>query len=145
MLALIQRVTSASVQINAKKAGQIEKGLLVFLGIEKDDGEADADKLLNKVLAYRIFSDAKDKMNLCVSDVRGGVLIIPQFTLVADTKSGLRPNYSSAKPPQEAERLYQYFLDQAHNQNDQIASGSFGVDMQVSLVNDGPVTFLLKS
>lgn len=145
MLALIQRVTSASVQIDTEIVGQIEKGLLVFLGIEKEDEKADANKLLTKLMAYRIFSDSEDKMNLNVRDVQGGLLIISQFTLAADTNRGLRPSFSSAKTPQEAEKLYRYFLDQAHDQYDQISSGEFGADMQVSLVNDGPVTFLLKS
>lgn len=145
MLALIQRVTSASVQIDTKIVGQIDKGLLVFLGIEKEDEKVDADKLLAKVLAYRVFSDSEDKMNLSVQDVQGSLLIISQFTLAADTNRGLRPSFSSAKIPQEAEKLYRYFLDQASAQYDQISSGEFGADMQVSLINDGPVTFLLKS
>jgi D-aminoacyl-tRNA deacylase len=145
MLALIQRVSSASVQINAETVGQIKKGLLVFLGIEKGDGEGEADKLLNKVMSYRVFSDEEEKMNLSVRDIKGGLLIISQFTLAADTNRGLRPSFSSALPPEEAEQLYQYFLNQARSQHDQIACGKFGADMQVSLINDGPVTFLLKS
>lgn len=145
MIALIQRVSSASVQIHSKSVGQIGKGLLVFLGIEKGDGESEADKLLKKVMAYRVFSDAEDKMNLSVRDISGGLLIISQFTLAAETNRGLRPSFSSALPPAEAEVLYQYFLNQAQAQHDQVACGEFGADMQVSLVNDGPVTFLLKS
>lgn len=145
MIALIQRVSSASVQIHSKSVGQIGKGLLVFLGIEKGDGESEADKLLKKVIAYRVFSDAEDKMNLSVRDISGGLLIISQFTLAAETNRGLRPSFSSALPPAEAEVLYQYFLNQAQAQHDQVACGEFGADMQVSLVNDGPVTFLLKS
>lgn len=145
MLALIQRVTSASVSVDTETVGKIEKGLLVFLGIEKNDVRTDAEKLVNKVLAYRVFSDDEDKMNLSVRDVQGGLLIVSQFTLAADTNKGLRPSFTSAKPPQEAEELYQYFLDQAQNQYDLISSGKFGADMQVSLVNDGPVTFLLNS
>jgi D-tyrosyl-tRNA(Tyr) deacylase len=145
MRALIQRVSSASVQINAEQVGNIEQGLLVFLGIEKNDERTDADRLLNKILAYRVFSDAEDKMNLSVRDVKGGLLIVSQFTLAADTNAGLRPSFSSAKPPQQAQELYSYFLDQAQAQHQPIASGKFGADMQVSLVNDGPVTFLLNS
>ena len=145
MIALIQRVSSASVQIHSKSVGQIGKGLLVFLGIEKGDGESEADKLLKKVIAYRVFSDAEDKMNLSVRDISGGLLIISQFTLAAETNRGLRPSFSSALPPAEAEVLYQYFLNQAQAQHDQDACWEFGADMQVSLVNDGPVTFLLKS
>lgn len=145
MLALIQRVSSASVSINAETVGQIGQGLLVFLGIEKGDGESEANKLLKKVLSYRVFSDEEDKMNLNVRDIKGGLLIISQFTLAADTNRGLRPSFSSALPPDQAEPLYQYFLSQAQEQYDQIECGKFGADMQVSLVNDGPVTFLLKS
>lgn len=145
MLALIQRVSSASVQIDNETVGQIGKGLLVFLGMEKGDEESVADKLLNKVMSYRVFSDEKEKMNLSVRDIKGGLLIISQFTLAADTNRGLRPSFSSALPPDEAEQLYQYFLNQAQSQYDQIACGKFGADMQVSLINDGPVTFLLKS
>jgi D-tyrosyl-tRNA(Tyr) deacylase len=145
MLALIQRVNSASVQIDTKTIGAIENGLLVFLGIEKIDERADADALLTKVLSYRVFSDTEGKMNLSVSDVKGGILIISQFTLAADTNRGLRPSFSSAKPPSEAKELYNYFMHQAHAQYDEVSSGEFGADMQVSLVNDGPVTFLLKS
>ena len=145
MLALIQRVSSASVKISDKTIGQIGQGLLVFLGIEKEDTENEADKLLNKLMSYRVFSDDEDKMNLSVKDVKGSLLIISQFTLAADTNKGLRPSFSSALPPGEAELLYQYFLNQAQRQYDQIEYGKFGADMQVSLVNDGPVTFLLKS
>jgi len=145
MLALIQRVSSASVKISDKTIGQIGQGLLVFLGIEKEDTENEADKLLNKLMSYRVFSDDEDKMNLSVRDVKGSLLIISQFTLAADTNKGLRPSFSSALPPGEAELLYQYFLNQAQRQYDQIEYGKFGTDMQVSLVNDGPVTFLLKS
>jgi D-tyrosyl-tRNA(Tyr) deacylase len=145
MLALIQRVSSASVQINTETVGQIGKGLLVFIGMGKGDGENEADKLLNKIMSYRVFSDKEDKMNLSVKDIEGGLLIVSQFTLAADTNRGLRPSFSSALPPQEAEALYQYFLNQAQSQYGQIACGKFGADMQVSLVNDGPVTFLLNS
>lgn len=145
MLALIQRVSEASVKIDEKTVGQIGPGLLVFLGIEKNDHRAQADKLLKKILAYRIFSDRQGKMNLSVSDTEGGVLIISQFTLAANTGRGLRPSFSSAKAQAEAEQLYDYFLQQARQLHARIESGSFGADMQVSLVNDGPVTFLLKS
>ncbi len=145
MLALIQRVKSASVSIDSKVAGQIGQGLLVFLGIEREDGKTEADKLLHKVMAYRVFADADEKMNLSVQDVHGGLLIISQFTLAADTKRGLRPSFTAAKSPQEAKELYQYFLTQAEAQYDKISSGEFGAEMQVSLINDGPVTFLLES
>ena len=145
MLALIQRVTSASVEIDNVVAGKIDQGLLVFLGIEKEDTEADAEKLLKKVLAYRVFSDEAGKMNLSVSDIQGGLLLVSQFTLAADTEKGLRPSFSSAKPPSEAEVLYQYFIEQAKSIHAVVETGEFAADMKVSLVNDGPVTFMLKS
>ena len=145
MLALIQRVTSASVEIDNVVAGVIGQGLLVFLGIEKADTKADAEKLLKKVLAYRVFSDEAGKMNLSVSDIQGGLLLVSQFTLAADTEKGLRPGFSSAKPPSEAEVLYQYFIKQAKSIHAVVETGEFAADMKVSLVNDGPVTFMLKS
>jgi D-tyrosyl-tRNA(Tyr) deacylase len=145
MLALIQRVASAAVTVDAQIISEIEKGLLVLLGIEKEDGRAEADRLLKKVLAYRVFADPDGKMNLSVQQIGGGLLVVSQFTLAADTNKGLRPSFSSAKPPAEAEMLYEYFLAQARTHHDKVGQGSFGADMQVSLVNDGPVTFLLKS
>jgi len=145
MLALIQRVTAAQVEIEGRIAGAIGKGLLVFLGIEKNDSREDADKLLRKVLAYRVFSDADEKMNLSVSDIGGGVLVVSQFTLAADTQRGLRPGFSSAKPPGEARDLYNYFVDQAVSNHGEVATGEFAADMKVSLTNDGPVTFMLNS
>jgi D-aminoacyl-tRNA deacylase len=145
MLALIQRVTSAKVEINGCVSGEIGQGLLVFLGIEKNDTSDDADSLLKKVLAYRVFSDAEDKMNLSVSDIGGGVLVVSQFTLAADTGRGLRPSFSSAKPPVEAKILYSYFVEQAKNCHADVGTGEFAADMKVSLTNDGPVTFMLKS
>jgi D-tyrosyl-tRNA(Tyr) deacylase len=145
MLALIQRVTSASVSIGGRVVGSINHGLLLLLGIEKDDGEQQADRLLQKVLAYRVFADADGKMNLSVCDVQGGLLVVSQFTLAASTDKGLRPSFSSAKPPAEAEQLYNYFLKAAQAHHEIVAAGRFGADMQVALVNDGPVTFLLKS
>jgi D-aminoacyl-tRNA deacylase len=145
MLALIQRVNTAKVEVSGKVVGEIEQGLLVFLGIEKEDSQSHADKLLKKVIAYRVFSDADDKMNLSVADINGGLLIVSQFTLAADTERGLRPSFSSAKPPAEAEQFYNYFVSQAQQQHNNVASGEFGADMKVSLLNDGPVTFILKS
>ena len=148
MLALIQRVSTAKVEIENRVAGEIGQGLLVFLGVENEDTREHADKLLKKVLAYRVFSDAEGKMNLSVSDIGGGLLVVSQFTLVADTNRGLRPSFSSAKPPQEAESLYDYFASQAgslHGDEGDVATGEFAADMQVSLTNDGPVTFILRS
>ena len=145
MVALIQRVTSAKVEIENQVAGEIGPGLLVFLGIEKEDTREHAERLLQKILAYRVFSDNEGKMNLSVSDIRGGLLLVSQFTLAADTQRGLRPSFSSAKPPEEAKELYGYFTKLALSQYHQVETGKFGANMQVSLTNDGPVTFLLKS
>lgn len=144
MKALIQRVSEAAVSIDEKINGEIEKGLLVFLGIDKTDTYKEADKLLAKVLAYRVFPDAKGKMNLSVQAAEGGVLLISQFTLSADTKKGSRPSFSSAAMPEQAEQLYHYFLQGLHSAHSPVAEGIFAADMQVSLVNDGPVTFLLE-
>lgn len=146
MLGLIQRVSSASVSIENNLCGQINQGILLLLGVEKNDGLAKSDKLLKKLLNYRIFADDNGKINRSLVDINGDLLIVSQFTLAADTKKGLRPSFSSAAAPQEAKALYEYFLAQAKNiHNGKIASGQFGADMQVSLCNDGPVTFLLSS
>lgn len=145
MLALIQRVKQAAVEVSGERVGAIGPGLLVFVGVERDDSSVEAERLLKKVLAYRVFSDAEGKMNLSVTDVKGGLLVVSQFTLAADTTKGLRPSFSSAKPPGEAEQLYEFFLAEARKAHHEVACGRFGADMQVSLVNDGPVTFLLKS
>jgi D-tyrosyl-tRNA(Tyr) deacylase len=145
MLGLIQRVRSASVTVADEVVGSINQGLLLLLGVEKDDDIAHADKLLQKILNYRVFADADGKMNLSLRDVQGGLLVISQFTLAASTDKGLRPSFSSAKPPLEAEQLYDYFLNASAAAHAKVAAGCFGADMQVALVNDGPVTFLLKS
>lgn len=145
MKGLIQRVARASVAVNGEVVGQIDQGILLLLGVEKEDDEARADKLLQKVLNYRIFSDADGKMNLSLRDINGGLLIVSQFTLVADTRKGLRPSFSSGATPAEGERLYKYVVQQARAQWHDVATGIFGADMQVSLVNDGPVTFWLES
>ncbi|MEM5537843.1 D-aminoacyl-tRNA deacylase [Neptuniibacter pectenicola] len=145
MKALIQRVSSASVDINGVSVGEIQQGILLLLGVEKEDTEQSADKLLKKILAYRIFSDNEGKMNLNLQQSQGGLLIVSQFTLVADTKKGLRPSFSSAAPPQLGETLYNYFVDQAKGLHPTVATGRFGADMQVNLTNDGPVTFWLES
>lgn len=144
MLALIQRVTSAKVEIDGRVAGEIGQGLLVLLGVEKADSRETADRLLKKVLAYRVFADADDKMNLSLADIGGGLLVVSQFTLAADTKKGLRPGFSDAAPPQQAERLYELFARRAEELGVLVRTGRFAADMQVRLVNDGPVTFLLE-
>lgn len=145
MLGLIQRVSSASVSIEGSIAGQIYQGLLLFLAVQKNDTKADAEKLLQKVLHYRIFSDTEGKMNLSLSDVGGGLLVISQFTLAADTKKGLRPSFSAAAKSEHAEILYNYFIECAVENHPIIQSGIFGANMQVSLCNDGPVTFILNT
>jgi D-tyrosyl-tRNA(Tyr) deacylase len=146
MLGLIQRVSSASVAIENRLQGNIDQGILLLLGVEKNDDQDNADQLLKKILNYRIFNDELGKMNLSLKDIGGGLLVVSQFTLAADTKKGLRPSFSSAAPPEQAEALYDYFLKQAQIEcQGRIASGEFGADMQVSLCNDGPVTFLLSS
>lgn len=148
MRALLQRVQSASVSIDNNIVGEIEQGILVFLGVQKHDDKALADKLLKKIVNYRLFADSQQKMNLSLGDIRGGLLVISQFTLAADTQKGLRPGFSSAAEPGLAEELYNYFVDRARlisqDNNTCVATGQFGADMQVSLVNDGPVTFLLE-
>lgn len=144
MKVLLQRVSESSVAIGGNIVGQIGQGLLVLLGIDRGDTEEIANKLLGKMLDYRVFPDAEGKMNLSVRAVKGGVLLVSQFTLSADTHKGLRPSFSSAASPSEAERLYQYFLGQLKNTHPETASGIFGADMKVSLINDGPVTFLLQ-
>ncbi|WP_404376235.1 D-aminoacyl-tRNA deacylase [Vreelandella aquamarina] len=145
MKALIQRVKSASVTVEGSSVGAIEHGLLALIGVEKGDNEADADKLLHKLLHYRVFSDEAGKMNHNLQQAEGGLLLVSQFTLAADTRKGLRPSFSSAAPPAEGERLFNYLVVQARAAWPHIATGQFGADMQVALVNDGPVTFLLES
>ena len=144
MKALIQRVKSASVDIDGKRNGEISHGTLLLLGIEKDDTEAKADKLLKKILGYRIFADEDGKMNKNLQQIDGGLLIVSQFTLVAETSKGLRPGFSSGAPPEKGEQLYDYFVTQAKSLHKLTETGIFGADMQVSLVNDGPVTFWLE-
>jgi len=144
MIGLLQRVNEASVTVDGDIIGVIEQGLMVLVGVEKNDTESQADRLLKRLLGYRVFVDAQDKMNLSLKDVQGGLLLVPQFTLAADTRKGARPSFSSAAPPELAQRLFDYLLAQAHQQHAKVASGRFGADMQVSLINDGPVTFCLQ-
>lgn len=144
MIALLQRVLESKVIVDGKTIGSIDQGLMVLLGVEKNDDQAIADKLLQRILKYRVFSDAQDKMNLSLRDVCGGLLLVPQFTLAADTQSGLRPSFSSAAPPQQGKELFNYFVEQARAHYDKVERGEFGADMKVHLINDGPVTFHLK-
>ena len=144
MIALIQRVSSAKVEVDGEIVGQIGKGLLVLLGVEKDDDRQKADKLAEKVLNYRVFSDADDKMNLNVQQVAGEVLVVSQFTLVADTQKGLRPSFSKGETPSLANELYEYFTQKC-GEKVKVECGRFAADMQVSLVNEGPVTFWLQA
>lgn len=143
MLGLIQRVKKASVSVNNEITGEIQQGILLLLGIQKNDTEETANKLIDKILAYRIFSDESNKMNCNVQQIEGGVLVVSQFTLAANTKKGLRPSFSSAAPPAQAETLYDYFVAQMRSKHPHVATGMFAADMQVSLINDGPVTFML--
>ena len=145
MKALIQRVRHARVEVDGETVGAIDQGLLVLVGVEREDDRAKADKLLGKLLAYRVFADDEGRMNRSLSDIGGGLLLVSQFTLAADTRSGLRPSFSSAAPPALGEELYEYLLAQARLRHPQVTCGRFGADMQVHLQNDGPVTFLLES
>jgi D-tyrosyl-tRNA(Tyr) deacylase len=142
--ALLQRVSRASVTVAGEVVGEIDRGLLVLLGLDQGDDDALASRMLDKLLAYRVFPDEQGRMNRSVTDIDGGILLVSQFTLSADTRKGLRPSFSSALPPGDAEPLYQRTLASLRQRHDRVAAGEFGVDMQVSLVNDGPVTFLLE-
>lgn len=144
MIALIQRVSNAKVEVEGRTIGAIDNGILALIGVEKTDTEEQANRLLQRLLGYRIFADAEDKMNLSVKDTNGGLLLVPQFTLAANTEKGMRPSFSSAAPPSEGERLFGYLLTQAARQHHKVEAGQFGADMQVSLTNDGPVTFWLQ-
>ncbi|EKP4478411.1 D-tyrosyl-tRNA(Tyr) deacylase [Cronobacter dublinensis] len=144
MIALIQRVTHASVRVGEEVTGEIGPGLLVLLGVEKEDDEQKANRLCERVLGYRIFSDEQGKMNLNVQQAGGSVLVVSQFTLPADTEKGLRPSFSRAAPPEQAEALYDYFVSRCRATGIKTQTGRFAADMQVSLTNDGPVTFWLQ-
>ncbi|MFV8847583.1 D-aminoacyl-tRNA deacylase [Serratia fonticola] len=144
MIALIQRVLNASVTVEGETVGKIGPGLLVLLGVEQDDNEQKAQRLCERVLGYRIFGDEDDKMNLSVQQAGGSLLVVSQFTLVADTQKGMRPSFSRGAVPQEADRLYRYFVGQCQERGIETQTGEFAADMQVALVNDGPVTFWLQ-
>lgn len=144
MKALLQRVSRAAVEVEGVTVGAIGPGLLVFVGIEPVDDEAACGRMLKRLLEYRVFADGEQRMNLSLQDVDGGLLLVSQFTLAADTRSGRRPSFSSAAPPAQGERLFSHLVSLARDLHPQVQTGRFGADMQVSLVNDGPVTFLLS-
>ena len=144
MIGLLQRVSRADVNVDGACVGAIERGLLVLVGVEQGDSEREADRLLERLLGYRVFADAAGKMNLSVQDISGGVLLVSQFTLAADTNKGMRPGFSPAASPNEGQRLFEYLVQQARIKHSCVATGRFGADMKVTLTNDGPVTFWLR-
>jgi D-tyrosyl-tRNA(Tyr) deacylase len=144
MIGLLQRVSEARVEVEGEIVGEIDAGLLVLIGVERGDGEAQAERLLERLLSYRVFADAEGKMNLSLRDLGGGLLLVPQFTLAADTRKGMRPSFTPAAPPAEGERLFNVLTVLARQQHTRVATGRFGAHMQVSLINDGPVTFWLR-
>jgi D-tyrosyl-tRNA(Tyr) deacylase len=144
MIALLQRVSEARVSVAGEVTGTIGRGLLVLLGVERGDGEAQAERLLERILTYRVFPDEEGKMNLSLRDIGGGLLLVPQFTLAADTHKGTRPSFTPAAEPQRGLHLFDYLLQRAWEFHPDVQSGRFGADMQVSLTNDGPVTFWLQ-
>jgi D-aminoacyl-tRNA deacylase len=145
MIALIQRISESHVAVDGKTIGAIGRGLLALVAVERSDAEAQADRLLDRMLSYRIFPDANDRMNLSVQDIDGGLLLVPQFTLAADTSKGTRPGFSAAASPEEGRRLFHYLVEQARQRHAKVGQGEFGAHMQVSLINDGPVTFWLQA
>lgn len=144
MKALLQRVSVASVAIEGVTVAQIEQGLLVLVGLEPDDNQQSLEKMLHKLLNYRVFADEQGRMNRSLTDIQGGLLLVSQFTLAADTRSGLRPGFSTAAPPAQAEMLFEQMVQMAKQRYANVQTGQFGADMQVRLVNDGPVTFMLE-
>lgn len=145
MIGLLQRVTQARVTVDETITGEIGPGLLVLIGVERGDQVAQADRLVERLLGYRVFADAEGKMNLSLRETGGGLLLVPQFTLAADTDKGMRPSFTPAAPPTEGERLFKSLLAQAQRRHAPVAAGRFGAHMQVSLTNDGPVTFWLRA
>lgn len=144
MKGLLQRVRGARVEVEGQIVGSIDQGLLVLVAVEPEDTREHADKLLHKLLNYRVFSDPQGKMNLSLKDIGGGLLLVSQFTLAADTRNGMRPSFSTAAPPALGAEIFDYLLERARAAHGDVASGRFGADMQVHLVNDGPVTFMLQ-
>jgi D-tyrosyl-tRNA(Tyr) deacylase len=145
MIALIQRVARSDVRVDGQTVGGIDRGVLALIGVRRGDDVATADRLLERLLSYRVFPDGQGKMNLSLRDTQGGLLLVPQFTLAADTHKGTRAGFSTAAPPEEAQQLFTYLLERARAAHATVASGIFGAHMQVSLVNDGPVTFWLET
>ena len=144
MIGLLQRVSEAHVSVAGERVGAIERGLLVLVAVEPEDTEAHADRLVERLLGYRVFPDAEGKMNLSLRDISGGLLLVPQFTLAADTRNGWRASFSSAGPPELGRALFDYLVERARAAHRPVATGRFGADMKVALTNDGPVTFLLR-
>lgn len=144
MIGLLQRVTEAEVAVDGAVVAAIGRGLLVLVGVEAGDGKGQAERLLERIVGYRVFPDAEDKMNLSLRDIAGGLLLVPQFTLAADTKQGARPSFSSAAPPEIGRTLFEYLVSRAQESYPRVSSGRFGADMKVTLTNDGPVTFWLQ-
>jgi D-tyrosyl-tRNA(Tyr) deacylase len=144
LIALIQRVTEARVEVEGESIGAIGRGILALVGVERGDTEAQAERLMEKVLGYRIFPDDAGRMNLSLLDIKGGLLVVPQFTLAADTKTGTRAGFSTAASPEDGLRLFALFVEMSKKKNPGTKAGQFGADMKVSLVNDGPVTFWLQ-
>lgn len=145
MIGLLQRVRSARVDVDGTTVGAVGRGLLVFIGVERGDDETRADRLLERLLGYRVFPDSAGKMNLSVTDIGGGLLLVPQFTLAADTEKGMRPSFTPAAAPETGRRLFDYLVGQARARHAPVAAGVFGADMQVALTNDGPVTFWIET
>ncbi len=145
MKVVIQRVIKSSVRINNKEVAKIGKGFLILLGISKDDNFEKADYIIKKIYNLRVFSDENDKMNLSIQDINGELLIVSQFTLYADCKKGNRPSFINAAPPEEAEKIYEYFINECKKNNLKVETGEFGADMKVELINDGPVTIILEN
>lgn len=144
MIALLQRVTSASVTVAGETVGAIDAGLLALIGVEPGDGEAQASRMCERLLGYRVFGDAEDRMNRSLADVGGGLLLVPQFTLAADTHKGMRPSFDTAAPPADARRWFDRLVELARAAHPTVATGRFGTHMEVRLLNDGPVTFILR-
>ncbi len=144
MIGLLQRISNARVEVSGETIGAIGRGLLVLVGVQRGDGEAQADRLLQRMLGYRVFPDDDGRMNRCLTDIGGGLLLVPQFTLAADTGSGARPSFTPCADPARSKALFDYLCRQAEAQHKPVGCGRFGADMQVTLTNDGPVTFWLS-